>query len=243
MKKLLVFFLAVCTLAGCKQRNGVTFDGTISGADGLFLTISRTSVGQPTFTDSVRIQDGHFRLTLPAEDDNPSFYNISLSNNNAFTTLASKGESVIIEADAASLVRSYRATGSPDAERMCRLDRQLALFADSIDHLMMLYDQHADDDSLRKAIEQSYLKIKANHQAFLLDFIAQNNESLSCLAAFYQRYNQCVFLPEKENIALLQKLYEQWKVLYPNSIEVQWTQERLARLKEPILYKQPQETN
>jgi len=231
MKKLFVLFVIASLFAGCAKHNTVTFDGTVSGADGHYLTITRTCAGETVLTDSVQIRDGHFRLALPAEDDSPAFYRISLRNNNAFTTLASKGETVTIEADAASLVRSYRATGSPDAERMCRLDRQLALFADSTDYLMVLYNQQTDDDSLREAIERAYLQIKANHTAFLRNFIAQNSESLSCLAAFYQRYNQCIFLPEKENIELLQELYGQWKRLYPENKEVQWVGERLEKIK------------
>ena len=231
MKKLFILFVIVSLFAGCAKRNGVTFDGTISGADGRYLTVIRTCAGETVLADSVQIRDGHFQLTLPAEDNGPAFYRISLRNNNAFTTLASRGETVTIEADAASLVRSYHATGSPDAERMCQLDRQLALFADSTDYLMVLYNQQTDDDSLREAIEQAYLQIKANHSTFLRDFISQNSESLSCLAAFYQRYNQCIFLPEKENIELLQELYNQWKRLYPENKEVQWVGERLEKIK------------
>ena len=231
MKKLFVLFVIVSLFAGCAKRNTVTFEGTVSGADGRYLTVTRTCVGETVLTDSVQIRDGHFQLSLPAGDDGPDFYRISLRSDNAFTTLASKGETVTIEADAASLVRSYRATGSPDAERMCRLDQQLALFADSTDYLMVLYNQQTDDDSLREAIERAYLQIKANHTAFLRNFIAQNSESLSCLAAFYQRYHQCIFLPEKENIELLQELYGQWKRLYPENKEVQWVGERLEKIK------------
>ena len=228
---LLLLLCSVCFFAGCTRHNGVTFNGTITGADGRYLTVTRTCAGETVLTDSVQIRDGHFRLTLPVGDDGPAFYRISICNNNAFTTLASKGETVTIEADAESLVRSYRATGSPDAERMGQLDHQLALFADSTDYLMVLYNQQTDDDSLREAIEWAYLQIKANHTAFLRNFIAQNSESLSCLAAFYQRYNQCIFLPEKENVELLQELYGQWKQLYPENKEVQWVGERLEKIK------------
>ena len=228
---LIPLLLLLSIVVSCTRHNGVTFEGCITGADGRYLTVSRTCAGETLFTDSVQIRNGSFSLTLPSGGDGPDFYDISLCRDNTFTTLADKGDTVHIEADACSLVRSYRATGSPDAERMGQLDHQLALFADSTDYLMVLYNQQTDDDSLREAIEWAYLQIKANHTAFLRNFIAQNSESLSCLAAFYQRYNQCIFLPEKENVELLQELYGQWKQLYPENKEVQWVGERLEKIK------------
>ena len=228
---LLLLLCSVCFFAGCTRHNGVTFNGTITGADGRYLTVTRTCAGETVLTDSVQIRDGHFRLTLPVGDDGPAFYRISICNNNAFTTLASKGETVTIEADAESLVRSYRATGSPDAERMCQLDQRLALFADSTDQLEELYSYYQEDDSMRAKIEEVYMKIRANHTAFLRDFISQNSESISCLAAFYQRYNRHKFFSEKENLQLLQDICTSLKARYPDNGNVIWLEERIERIK------------
>jgi hypothetical protein len=232
MKKLFVSILAiVCVLTGCTRHNNVTFEGNITGADGCFLTVSRTCADETLFTDSVQIRNGRFSLTAPSGDDGSDFYCISLHDNNAFTTLANKGETVHIEADASSLVRTYRATGSPDAERMCLLDRRLALFADSTDHLMELYDYYRYDDTMRAKIESVYMKIRENHTAFLRDFIAQNSESISCLAAFYQRYNRHKFFSEMEDMELLQDIYSTLKSCYPNNGNVIWLEERIEKIK------------
>ena len=230
MKKLFFSIIAIIFLfTGCTRHNGVTFEGDITGADGCYLTISRTCAGETLFTDSVQIRNGSFSLTVPSEDDGPDFYDISLRKENAFTTLANKGDTVHIEADASSLVRTYRATGSPDAARMCQLDQHLALFADSTDHLEELYEYYQEDDSMRAAIEAAYVKIREHHTAFLRDFIAQNSESLSCLAAFYQRYNRYRFFSEKENLQLLQEIYATLKSRYPDNGNVIWLEERLPK--------------
>ena len=232
MKKLFFSILAIIFfVTGCTRHNGVTFDGSITGADGCYLSVSRTCAGETLFTDSVQIRNGSFSLTVPAGDDGPDFYLVSLCKENAFTTLADKGETVHIEADASSLVLTYRATGSPDAERMCQLDQHLALFADSIDYLMELYDHHRYDDTIRAEIEAAYVHIRKNHTAFLRDFISQNSESLSSLAAFYQRYNQCFFLPEEENLELLQGICTTLKARYSKNGNIIWLEERIKRIK------------
>ena len=227
-----ILFFLICFIflfTGCTRHSGVTFEGNITGADGRYLTISRTCAGETLFTDSVQIRNGSFALTVPAGDDGPDFYRISLCKDNAFTTIASKRETVHIEADASSLVRTYRATGSPDAKRMCQLDQRLALFADSTDQLSELYDYYRDNDSMRAVIESVYLEIRANHTTFLRDFIAQNSGSISCLAAFYQRYNQYRFFSEEENIQLLQNICTTLKSQYPNNGNVIWLEERLDK--------------
>ena len=228
---LIPLLLLLSIVVSCTRHNGVTFEGDITGADGRYLTISRTCAGETLFTDSVQIRNGSFTLTVPAGDDGPDFYLVSLCKENAFTTLADKGETVHIEADASSLVRTYRATGSPDAERMCQLDQHLALFADSTDYLMELYDRHRYEDTIRAEIEAAYVQIRENHTAFLRDFIAQNSESISCLAAFYQRYNRHKFFSEKENLQLLQDICTSLKARYPHNGNVIWLEDRIEKIK------------
>lgn len=220
--------LLLCLLSlGCDRQNGVTFEGDISGAEGKFLTISlMTPAGEGTI-DSVHIKNGHFKLAFPMEDGNPHFFKISLRNNNAFTTLAKKGENLSLEADASSLVQSYTISGGHDAELMQQLDHRLSLFIDSTEILMEWYNLNSNDDTLHAQIERAYNHIMDNHATFLRQFIQENPQSLSSLAAFYQRYNLCVFLPEEENLDLLRMLYTNLQKQYPDSEDVKWVGERL----------------
>lgn len=229
MRKLSLILVTVVFMAGCSYRNAVTFEGNISGCDGCYLTVSRTCAGETQYTDSVQVRGGRFSLDIPAGKNGPDFFCISLRKDNAFTTLADKGEKVHIKADAASLARTCRVTGSRDAELMCQLDHQLACFSDSTDHLMELYYYYYYNDTMRAKIEEVYMTIKANHAAFLRNFIVQNSESLSSLAALYQRYNRGVFLPEEENLELASELCAKLKSQYPNNGNVRWLEERLAR--------------
>ena len=219
--------LLLCLLClGCTNQNGVAFEGNVSGAEGKYITISLIHPNGENSADSVQIKNGHFKIAFPVEDDNPHFFKISLCNDNAFTTLAKKGEKLEFEADAASLVRSYTVSGSHDAELMQQLDRRLSLFADSAEILMEWYDLN-NDDTLHGQIERAYNQITAHHAAFLRQFIQENLQSMSVLAAFYQRYNRCFFIREEENLDLLKTLYDSLQKQYPDSEDVIWLGERL----------------
>ena len=219
--------LLLCVLClGCTRQNGVVFEGNVAGAEGKYITVSLLHPDGENSADSVQIKDGHFKMTFSVEDGNPHFFEISLCKDNAFTTLARKGENVKFEADASSLVRSYTVSGSHDAELMQQLDRRLSLFADSAEILMEWFETD-NDDILHEQIERAHNQITANHAAFLRQFIQNNPQSLSSLAAFYQRYNRCFFIREEENLDLLKTLYDSLQQQYPDSEDVIWVGERL----------------
>ena len=220
--------LLLCLLClGCTNQNGVAFEGNVSGAEGKYITVSLIHPNGENSADSVQIKNGHFKIAFPVEDDNPHFFKISLCNDNAFTTLAKKGEKLEFEADAALLVRSYTVSGSHDAELMQQLDRRLSLFADSAEILMEWYALNDNDDTLHGQIERAYNQITAHHAAFLRQFIQENPQSMSALAAFFQRYNRCAFIREEENLGLLKTLYDNLQKQYPDSEDVRWVEERL----------------
>jgi len=227
MKKTIIFVIISLLLASCGHRNVVVFDGTILGADGCYLSVSRTCAGEVLQSDSALVRDGRFYLEMPVESTEAEFYCVTLGENNSFTTLASRGETISIEADAASLAKSYDVKGGPDAVLMCQLDKHLALFADSTEFLVNLYNQYVNDDSLRAEIESAYVLIKGHHQQYLRDFIQKNPQSLACLAAFYQRYNQCLFFSETDDHALLESVYSSLSKKYPENGNVIWLKKRL----------------
>lgn len=239
IKKIGFAVLMLCLLClGCDRYSGVQFEGTVSGAEGKFVTVSLIHPNGEKNADSVQIRNGVFQLNFPVEDDNPHFFEISLRNDNAFTTLAKRGETLCLEADASSLVRSYQISGSHDAELMQQLDRRLSLFADSAEILLEWFEI-GNDDSLHAQIERAHNQITANHAAFLRQFIQDNPQSLSCLAAFYQRYNRCFFLHEEENIELLETIHKNLQVKYPDSEDVKWVGNRLVTLAQRPISESP----
>lgn len=222
---LLVFVTAVM-FGGCAKKNGVTFEGNIWNADGGFLKISILKQSETIFLDSVKIEDGSFSITLPSENAGPDFYVLSLNEKEALTTLASKGERLHLKAPAQNFAANYEISGSKDAELMTQLNHQLTLFADSANHLYDVY-VNDNDETLHAEVEAAYVQIKQHHRDFLLRFIQENPTSLSTIAAFYQKYDNCTFFNEKEDFNILNDIFNNLVKAYPDNENVKVLEKRL----------------
>ena len=232
MKNRIVLFLlsAACLFCGCGNKKSICFKGTVSEADGRFMVVSRVGPDGTEVLDSARIEKGCFKLVIPTQDAEPAFYCLSLSEDNGFTTLARQGETLTLKAESGSLVRSYHITGGEDAALMEKLDRQLSLFADSVETLRELF-LSTGNDTVHAQIEKAYLQLKANHTAFLRDFILQNMHSLACMPAFYQCYDNAVFFDEKQDAKLLLQMAEALKKKYPDNLNVKWLEKEIQNIK------------
>ena len=110
------------------------------------------------------------------------------------------------------------------------MDRQLSRFIDSTEVLQTIYENEIEDDSIRSRVEYVYLILVENHTKYLLNFISSHPNSMTTIAAFYQRYNRKIFLPEEENLALLQQIYQNLVILYPDNQNVQYLKKRIASI-------------
>ena len=114
---------------------------------------------------------------------------------------------------------------------MNRLDKQLALFIDSTDILTSIYQSEIENDSVRGLVEKAYNQLVYNHTTFLKDFIAENPTSIATIAAFYQRYNRKIFFIEDENLPLLEQIYQQLVIIYPDNENIKWINNRIEMIK------------
>ena len=228
-KNVLFFLAALCLLCSCGTKS-IRLDGEILEADGRYLTITRIGPDKSEVIDSVLIKDGNFKLTIPTQDEEPAFYCLSLSDENAFTTLARRGDKLHMTAKGSSLVTTYHFTGSEDVELMERLDRRLALFADSVEILREWFES-SYDDTLHAKIETAYLQVKEHHTAFLRDFINQNMHSLACMPAFFQCYDNAIFFDETNDLALLKQMLATLQKKYPNNENVKWLEKEVMNAK------------
>ena len=240
MKKLLFVFTIIILTVGCKKNSDeIVFEGTLNNCIEKKIYLAKVTPEGKFLIDSCGLKKGCFRLKISAYDKfekakikQPAFYEISLSPNNAFTTIARGGEKIKIEANAIQLVKNYQVTGGEDAQLMRQLDHRLALFIDSVECLQLLYNQNIYNDSVKIFIENSYNNHVYNHTEYLKDFIKQHASSLVSITAFYQKFNRRIFLPESENMDLLQKIYNTLNDLYPENENVIFIENRILMLKE-----------
>lgn len=229
-KKIILFFLAtLCLMCGCETKS-IRLEGEISEADGRYLVVTRIGPDATEVIDSVLIKKGNFKLSIPTEDAEPAFYCLSLSDENAFTTLARRGDKLTLSAKGSSLVKTYHLTGSEDVQLMENLDRQLTHFADSVEILREWFES-SYNDTLHAQIEKAYLQIKENHTAFLRSFITKNMHSLACLPAFYQCYDNAIFFDEQHDLALLEQMLTSLNKKYPDNVNVKWLEKEVRNSK------------
>ncbi len=222
--ELFIWIAIIFLFTACGTKN-IRLSGDFDGGGNRFLVVRSVSADDVSVVDSVRLQNGHFEMKISVNDTQPVFYQLNLSEEDGFTTLARSGDRLSFKGVAGHLAHTCEARGSRDAQLMTQLDHRLALFADSVSHLEQIYGESADD-SLHALVESVYLKIKQNHTDFLRKFIQQNPHSLAILPAFYQRYNQAVFLDAKADAELLRKMLSDLKPYYEENKNVKQILER-----------------
>lgn len=233
----LLFFLVgfFFFVTSCEKKGQIEISGTLTNNVAEYIYISEVRPDGVVLLDSAKIDDGVFTLVVSGDGSDryavPSFFQISLSSENALTTIAQAGDALTLTADARRLVQDYTVSGNANALLMRELDVQLAKFIDSTNALMVIYENHIEVDSARSFVEESYNRLVANHAHFLVDFIHKNRASLASVAAFYQRYNRCIFINETENLPLLKEIHDALAAQFPQSENVLWIEERL-KLKE-----------
>lgn len=228
----------ILLLISCNSgKDQIIFTGELDENIESTITLYKVTPDGSVIIDSSPIKKGKFKLNTRKINNKelkeyPSFYKISLSNNNLILTVASPGENIYIKANAKSLVKTYTVSGGKDAVLMQQLDYQLKLFVDSTDALQKIYETNQYDDSIKTIIEAKYQGYIANHQKFLVNFIEKNPTSLTSLTAFYQKFNRRTFIPENENLSLLSKLGDSLHNSYPENPNVVFIKDRIKTLSE-----------
>jgi hypothetical protein len=231
-----LFLLLILLLSACQQRKAdIVLSGTLENSFENYIYLSQITPEGIILVDSAAIKDGKFTFSLSVEDEQisskysfPIFYQIWLTPENGFTTLAKRGDHLSFSADAAHLVNTYSVVdGTEDAYLMYQLDAQLRVFVETVEKLMKVYNAHQYDDSVKIGIESNYLAAVEQHKKFLYTFIQENKRSLASITAFYQKFNRRIFLPESENLSLLDSLYQSLNTIYPESEDVKFIGKRL----------------
>ena len=224
---------------GCDRKaETVTVQGTFADCAKEWVYFSEIRPDGVELLDSAKIESGTFRFELASADEmirqrrqQPFFLQIALDKGkDGFVTLVRNGESIEVSGNAQRLPAEHFVTGGCESANMLLLDQRLTQFIDSVDYLYEIYEDGIEDDALRERVEAVYLQLVQHHTEFLKQFIASHPTSLSSVAAFYTRYNRRIFLPEKENFALLQLMVSELEKTYPSHEYVLFLKQRIEQL-------------
>ena len=243
MNKLVKFSLLVFVaslLLSCDRKSKIEIEGHIDNCTGRYIYFSEVRPDGLEFIDSARLDGGDFKISLSSSSDDvaarrssPFFLQITLDNKNyGFTTLAKNGDLLNVCGDASSFPKSYSVNGSSEAENMRFLDEHLSLFIDSVVFLNTIYEDNIESDTIRAQVEAAYLQIVDNHTVFLKNYIESHRNSLSSIAAFYQRYNSRFFFDEKRELDILKNIYSSLSEIYKDNENVDFLKNRIAKVEE-----------
>lgn len=238
MKKTLLLLLCCLLLISCQNKKGqIVIEGKFKNAKNEWVKIGLIGSDDLIMLDSVKMKNGTFTFTIPAETDeqksraaSPMMYQIILSSDNTLTTLAKGGEHLIIEADARNLLASYKVKGGEEAVLMAQLDSALASFVMPTEKLYATYEKNIENDSVREDIEKQYVVLLQKHKDYLTNFINKHPNNMASFIAFYQSYNRRSFFSEQSDIELLKKITESLKKQYPDNPYVKNMQIRIEML-------------
>lgn len=237
--KNILWFLIIPLLFFCceREQNMLVLNGKFTQDYTGKIYLSKVTPNGLILLDSSIVKNSSFQFKVksdhPKNEESvlqPAFYQLWISPVNGFVTIGRGRETLEMEIDPQSMVKSYTISGGEDAELMWQLDQMLKSFINTIDPIYEIYETHIENDSIREEIEATYQELLQQYKIDLKNFILENKKSLVAIPAFYQVYNRRRFIDEESNLELLQMIYDELRVQFPNHEDVLFLEERIERI-------------
>lgn len=232
-KKLLLFFLAIISIASCKN-NSVHITGTlVNPVKGNYIYLDELLSSEMKSVDSVKIpEDGTF--SFKREIKSPAFYVLKIDDRNFLTMLLTPGEKLKLNSNYDSLNYPVSVTGSEGTELMTEYNRKLRNTIGKLTSLSNIYRQNVNNPNLPLVIQsldsiaQTYLD---DINSYTKSYIDNNSTSLVSLIALYQQVapNVYVLNPSKDYKYYL-KVDSTLTILYPDYEPVKTLHEQVREL-------------
>lgn len=225
MKRMVYAVLVSFLFVACQNnKNQIVIDGTLQNAHHELVRLALVGADEQIVVDSVRVKDGKFQFSIPAETverlaktKSPMMYRLSVAYDNSMTTAAKCGEHLRISADARNLAGTYRISGGTEAVLFGQLDSALSVFSTATQKLYKNYQEHIGSDSVRASVERQYVEMVDLHRRYLENFIKQHPDNMASYIAFYQSYNRRNFFSEVDDFAILKQITQALKKQFPDN--------------------------
>ncbi len=223
MKRALIFLLPVLIVAGCRNKNTFTINGTIKETEKNTISLNRVKVNTLVFEDSSKIsKKGKFRFKIKAT--RPDFYQLGYSGTDFITLLAGPGEKIDLAFTGKNLYSDYTVSGSPGSEKVRMLDLRLAVTKRKLDSLRTVYASASKEPGFDKKgpeLETEFNNtLKAIRQKNI-EFIIKNLTSMASIMAIYQKIdNDNYVLYDTRDLQYMKIVSDTLSRYYPNSPNV-----------------------
>jgi len=195
MRRFLCFALLVLAIVSCSERPNVQIKGTIKGGKDNYIIAEKMSSNERTFLDSILI-DENDQFLFEGIFNEPTFIRLK-KNDKIFVNLLVNPDENINFTNTYNSFTKYELTGSEDSKLVRDLAYRLAETGRKIDSLSAKYaGNHPVEqlDQIRAELNRSYYNLTIEHKKYIINFLVRNNQSLSCILALYQQFDNDTYV-------------------------------------------------
>lgn len=223
MKRIIFLFALISILSSCTNKGTFSVTGVVKGRKEKSIFIRRIDIDTPILIDSSKINSkGEFHFKVKASEKD--YYQIGFSESDFITLLTGPGEKIKIAFDGKTLFEKYSIAGSPESEKIQKLDITLSNTKRQLDSLSSEYSKislQPGFDVKGPVLEAEFKKLLKDQRTKNIEFIINNSTSLASIKALYQQINPDTrVLYEQHDLQYFKIVTDSLKRHYPNSKQV-----------------------
>lgn len=213
----------------CTKSNTAAIDAQINGADKSQIVVTRLSVNQLRFVDTLRTDsNGAVSAKVAMTSETPDFYYLSYNGRRLASLVLKPGDKVKVTAD--TLGRNVTIEGSQESELIQKYDMDLAAAIAQFESLSSQLGKamEANDSKAVAELNSQLSKLYVKYKQNTVKSIMQNPYALANVQALYQSImpGLPVFGGENDHF-LFQRVHDSLATLYPESVYVKSLQEQI----------------
>ena len=213
----------------CSKSNTAVIDAQIDGADAKQILVTKLSVNQLRFVDTLRTDSkGAVTGKIALTEETPNFYYLSYNGRRLVSLVLKPGDKVKLTAD--TLGRNVTVEGSQESALMQKYDMDLAAAVSQFESLSSQLGKamEAKDAKAEAQLNAELSKLYVKHKQNTIKSIMQNPYALANVQALYQSImpGLPVFGGENDHF-IFQRVHDSLATLYPESVYVKSLQEQI----------------
>jgi thiol-disulfide isomerase/thioredoxin len=232
MKKTAIFATLVTAflLSSCAEKP--TISGKMEQLEGK-VSLSLIEPQKTVPQDTIALDGGKFSFNITDEEAN--FYVLETSDNYYIPLFVQPGEKIELNISGEGKERTYTVAGSPDSERILRIDgiiKKAAGRIDSLDQVSLQYKDSANFMLVKMELDKTFQKVVEQAQNSMKELIDEDPGNLTNLFIFPKSIGNFPLISHVDDMPYFEKVAAGLDEKYPGNKHADFFKDRLASLKE-----------
>jgi thiol-disulfide isomerase/thioredoxin len=226
-KQTMLYTLLILTFIACKREQQPNLTGSVLASDEVIISEIRPD--QLVALDTIAIEDGVFRYSLPVEG--PVFLLMEFTTGSRVPVLIQADDEITLTINDTVPFGTFDVQGSASVAKMARQRKLLvetANFFDSINYVNALYADSSNFHEVRQQLNDALRDRLDKHRIALQEIIDEDTSDLSNIMAFYQSLARIEFFDVERDIAYYKKVDNGLQSAYPENEHAQYFHEKLV---------------